>query len=63
MNGYLKAVYGAVAAGLGVLGTSLTDGHVTALEWVGVATAALLNFGAVYGVTNTPPAPPAPPST
>lgn len=58
MNGYLKAIYGAVTAALSVLGTALTDGHVTTLEWVGVVSAAVLAFGAVYGVTNTTPPPP-----
>ena len=57
MNAYLKAIYGGVAARLTALGTALTDGSITALEWVGIATAAVVAFGAVYGVTNTPKQP------
>ena len=57
MNNILKAIYGGVAAGLGALGTALIDGHVTSLEGVSIASAVLLAFGAVYGVTNIPKAP------
>ena len=70
MNYYLKAIYGAVSAALGSLTVVLLaqeaipgqHGHVTIVEWLGVAGSALLAFGAVFGVTNTPPAPPAPPA-
>lgn len=50
---YAKAIVGALLAGLTALGTALTDGAVTATEWVGVAVAALATFGGVFGVRNT----------
>lgn len=61
MNGYLKAVYGGVTAGLAALLMALTSnpvagfGHITAAEWVVVASAVVAAFGSVYGVTNNPP--------
>lgn len=67
MNGYLKAIYGAVSTGLGALITALAafiaagKAPTTLQIWLMVATVlatAVLSFGAVYGVTNTPPAPP-----
>lgn len=53
---YAKAIVGALVAGLGVLGTALTDGQVTSVEWVGVASATLVALAAVWGVPNTQPA-------
>jgi len=44
----IKAVVGGIAAGLAALGTALIDNSVTATEWVGVASAAVVAFGAVY---------------
>lgn len=47
-----KAIVGAGIAGLTALGTALADGQVTQLEWTGVALAALLAYGGVFGVRN-----------
>ena len=49
---YAKAIVGGILAGLGVLGTALTDDVVTASEWVGVAVATLTVFSAVFGIPN-----------
>lgn len=49
---YLKAIVGGILAGLGVLGTALTDDVVSASEWVGVAVATLTVFSAVFGIPN-----------
>lgn len=59
MNSILKAVYGGITAGVAALGTVLAagHGHVSAIGWVGVASAVLATFGSVYGVTNIPPGP------
>lgn len=46
-----KAVVAGLIAGLGTLGTALADGHVTALEGVGIATSVVL---AAYGVFKIP---------
>jgi hypothetical protein len=56
---YAKAFVGAAVAGLGTLATALADDHVTAAEWVGVATATLVALGVVWAVPNRP-APAAP---
>ena len=53
----LKAVVGALVAGLGVLATALLDNSVAPLEWVGVASTTL---AALYGIWQTPNAKPAP---
>lgn len=53
-----KAFYAALVAGLAALGgllvndTSIVD--VTAGQWVFVASAVLIAFGGVYGLTNRP---------
>jgi len=49
-----KAVVGAAVAGLGVLGTALADGKVTAAEWVGAVVAALVALGVIWRVPNKP---------
>lgn len=49
---YLKAITGAALAGLTALGTALADGHVTGVEYVGVAVALVGTFGVVFGTTN-----------
>jgi len=49
---YAKAIVGGILAGLGVLGTALTDEVVTSSEWVGVAVATLTVFSAVFGLPN-----------
>jgi len=51
---YLKAISGAVIAGLGVLYIALSDDVVTAQEGVAVATAALTSFATVWGIPNAP---------
>ena len=56
MNAYAKFVIAALTTGLVALQTALTDGTVTAAEWVTIAIAALGAI-AVYAVPNaTPPA-------
>lgn len=52
---YAKAIVGALVAGLGALGTALTDGAVSAQEWVAVASATLVALGVVFGVPNRDP--------
>ena len=55
----LKAIYGGVSASLAALGSILIGdtpiSAVTAGQWVWVASAGLLAFGAIYGVTNSTP--------
>lgn len=53
---YIKAIVGALIAGLAALSTALVggdpEGVVTAAEWISVALATLVAFGGVYGVKN-----------
>ncbi|NUQ88916.1 MAG: hypothetical protein HOQ43_10690 [Glycomyces artemisiae] len=49
---YLKAIVGALVAGLGVLGTSLLEHGVSAQEWTLVAVAFLGALGVIWGVPN-----------
>lgn len=49
---YAKAIAGAILAGLGVLYVALSDGAVSAQEWVGVSQAALAAFAVVWGLPN-----------
>jgi hypothetical protein len=49
---YAKAIVGALVAGLGALSTALEDNAVNGQEWVTVATAFLVAFGAVWSVPN-----------
>lgn len=53
---YAKAIVAALVAFLTALVTGLTDDHLTALEWVVAALAAVTAGGAVFGVPNRPPA-------
>lgn len=53
----IKAILGAVIAGLGALSTALADGSVTQLEWTTVALAAVVAYGSVYGVRQPPSLP------
>jgi hypothetical protein len=46
-----KAVVGALIAGLGALGTALSDNSIAPIEWVGVGSATLI---ALYGVWRVP---------
>jgi hypothetical protein len=56
INTFLKAIYAGAAACLAALGTALVQAHtfsaVTDAAWITIASATLLSFGAVYGVTN-----------
>lgn len=52
---YAKAIVGSAIAGLGALGTALTDNTVTAQEWVAVASATLVALGVVFSVPNADP--------
>ncbi|MFG1800185.1 hypothetical protein ACGFI4_08430 [Micromonospora carbonacea] len=49
---YAKAVVAGLLAGLGALGAALTDGTVSPVEWVTVASATLAGLGVVYAVPN-----------
>lgn len=55
---YAKALVGALIAALSALGASLTDGGVSASEWVAVALAFLVAFGGVFSVPNAAPGQP-----
>lgn len=51
---YLKALVGALLAGLGGLYLGLSDDVVTVQEWVGIVTVTLSTFAGVWGVPNAP---------
>lgn len=55
---YAKAITGTVIAGLGSLGTALTDGVVTPVEWVTIASATLVASYAIWRIDDgrVPPA-------
>ena len=55
MTAYLKAITGALIAGLGSLYQALDNGTVTAQEWTAVALATLAALGVIYGVPNLDP--------
>jgi hypothetical protein len=50
MREQVKAILGAVIAGLGTLGTAWADGVVSPAEWTAVALSVVLAYGVVYGV-------------
>lgn len=52
MTAYLKAITGAIVAGLGTLQVAYNDNTVTAQEWVGIGIATLVALGAVWAVPN-----------
>lgn len=52
---YMKAIVGALVAGLTALGTAMTDDAVSTAEWVGVAVATLGALGVIYATPNTDP--------
>ena len=54
LHPYAKAVVAVLAAALYALQAALTDGGVTAQEWVGIAVAAVAAIG-VYAVPNETP--------
>lgn len=53
-----KAIYGGAVAFVGALGTALTDGGVTPVEWCTVAGATLAALGVVWAVPNRSAKPP-----
>ena len=55
MTAYLKAITGALIAGLGSLYQALDNANVTAQEWTAVAIATLAALGIVWGVPNLDP--------
>lgn len=54
---YLKALAGAVVTGLGALSVAYADNVVSTQEWIGVVTATVVAFAAVWAVPNTNAAP------
>lgn len=51
---YAKAITAGVVAGLTSLGVALVDTQVSTGEWVAVALAVVVAFGAVWTVPNAP---------
>ena len=51
---YAKAVVAGTVTLCGGLGTALTDGHVSAVEWCTIIPATVVAVGAVFGIRNTP---------
>lgn len=51
---YTKAFAGALIGGLGAMYMGLSDGVLTAQEWVGVAQTTLTGFAVVWGLPNAP---------
>lgn len=58
LGNMLKAIYAAVVTALTGIGTALVQAHTfSAIDdatWITIATATVVAFGAVYGVTNSP---------
>lgn len=52
MNSYLKALYGAVSAGLGAFAVAYADNAVTNQEWVTVAITVVGALAVIWGVPN-----------
>lgn len=57
LSAYAKAVLAAIVAALSALGAALTDGGVSASEWVAVALAFFVALGTVFAVPNGNPQP------
>ena len=59
INSVAKGIIAALVAGLGALQVASTDGRITTMEWIQVASALAAAYGFVWGVPNTPvePAP------
>jgi hypothetical protein len=55
---YVKAIYGALVAGVGALGTVMLGnvelGDLTQGQWVAITGTVLIAGGGVYGLTNQP---------
>lgn len=54
---YLKAILGALAAGLAALVTAAQDGGITLGEWLTTGSATVVAFNLVFWPPNTPPSP------
>lgn len=52
LDKYAKAIVAFLIALLGSLGTALTDGQITAVEWVSVLAAGLGALGLTWAVPN-----------
>lgn len=52
---YAKAIIGALIAGVSVIAAGVTDGHLSAGEWVSALLAALVALGGVYKIPNADP--------
>jgi len=52
IRGAMKAVVGALVAGLGVVGAALATGDATTATWVAAAIASLVAFEGVYWTSN-----------
>lgn len=50
----MKAIIGALIAGLGALSTAVEDEQVTGREWVLIALTFVVALGAVYATPNRP---------
>ncbi len=59
LGSILKAIYGAVLAGLGAAGTAYIQGkgHIGFVAGIFIATTTVTAFGVVWGVPNATPAP------
>lgn len=53
MGKYAKAIIGALIVGLGVIVEGLTDGSLSASEWITAIILALTTLGGVYVVPNS----------
>lgn len=53
MGQYAKAIIAAVIAGLGVIVEGLTDGSLSAQEWINAIIAMLVLFSGVYVTPNS----------
>lgn len=51
---YAKAVVAGVVTFSGTLGTALTDGTVSGVEWCAIVPATIIAVAGVFGVSNTP---------
>lgn len=54
---YLKAIFGAIATGLGIAYVALNDGVISLQEWVQIAEGMVLAGATVYQIPNLPPVP------
>lgn len=49
---YAKAIVAGTVAFCGTLGTALTDGSVTGVEWCTIVPATVVAIGGVFGIRN-----------